>query len=48
MPPMNKYDDEDFNISEFEHRQRRRRKRLMTIIAAGAIVALIGMVIFWK
>ncbi len=45
---MSKYDDDDFNISEYEHRQQRRRKRLMAVIASGAIVALIGMIIFWK
>ena len=45
---MNKFNDDDFNISEYERKSERRNKRLMASLAIRATVAFIGMVIFWK
>ena len=45
---MNKYDDDDFNASEYERKLQRRYKRLMVSLVVGSIVAFVGMVIFWK
>lgn len=45
---MNKYDDDDFNASEYERKLQRRYNRLMVSLVVGSIIAFVGMVIFWK
>ena len=44
---MNKFDDDDFNVSEYESKIRKRRKRIGVGLIIAAIVALVGMMLFW-
>ena len=45
---MNKFDNDDFNASEYKRKQQRRNKRLVTTHVVGSIVAFIEMVFFRK
>lgn len=44
---MNKFDDDDFNVSEYESRMRKRHKHIAIAIIITAIVVFAAMVVFW-
>lgn len=43
---MNEYDD-DFNVSEYKSKMRKRHKRMLVSFVIVAIAALVGMMLFW-
>ena len=45
---MNKFDDDDFNVSEYESKIRKRHKRMLVALAITAIATLAGMMLFWQ
>ena len=44
---MSKFEDDDFNVSEYESKIRKRRKRIGIAFVIAAIAALVGMMLFW-
>ena len=44
---MNKFEDEEFDIAEYERYLQKRRKRFAVGIIVVAFIVLAGMVIFW-
>ena len=44
---MNKFDDEEFDIAEYERNIQKRRKRFAIGLIVVSVVVLTGMVIFW-
>lgn len=44
---MSRYDNEDFNISEYRRKVRMHRKRVGIGLIIAAIVTLAGMVVLW-
>ena len=44
---MNKFDDDDFNASEYSQKMQKRHKRIAIGLIITAIVALSGMAVFW-
>lgn len=45
---MTSFDDEDFNVSEYERRRQKIRRRLTVCLIVLAAAALVGMVLFWR
>ena len=44
---MNKFEDEEFDIAEYERNIQKRRKRFAIGLIVVSVVVLTGMVIFW-
>ena len=44
---MNKSEDEDFDIAEYERNLQKRRKRFAIGVSVVSAIVLAGMVIFW-
>ena len=44
---MNKFEDEEFDIAEYERNLQKRRKRFAIGVIVVSVVVLAGMVIFW-
>ena len=44
---MNKFEDEDFDIAEYERNLQKRRKRFAVGLIVVSVIVLTVMVIFW-
>ena len=44
---VNKFDNDDFNASEYENQMRKRHKRIGFGLVIAAIAALVCMTLFW-
>ena len=45
---MKKFEDEDFDVAEYERSLQKRRKRFAIGVIIVAVVVLAGMMIFWR
>ena len=44
---MNKFEDEEFDIAEYERNVQKRRKQFAIDVIVVSVIVLTGMIIFW-